>query len=599
MTKKRIIPINYTSKDFNSIKNDLLTYTKKYYPDTFKDYSESSFGSMVLDTVAYVGDQLSFYLDYNANESYLESALEYDNVVNLARQMGFKYEENFQSYGYVELMVSIPSKDSSNEPDLQYVPKLLKNSTFRTTGGVDFTLTDDVDFLNPNTDIIATVLSNDASRADFYTLIMKGRVVSGQSFTSEFTVGNFEKFRTLEIPTDNVGEIVLVVDAEGHEYQEVDYLSQNVVFKNVKNTGPYRDRVPHLLKPFPCPRRFVVERHRGRVKLLFGHGSQEEIKKNNIVDPSDVAVKMHGKNYVSESVFDPSRLTSTDKFGIAPANTTISVTYRINNVLNTNAASKTLTQVSNAKLYFINEQDLDPAKVSKVFESVSVDNENPINGFTTSLTTEEIKRKAYDTYAMQARAVTRQDYKSAVYAMPSKFGSVKRCAIYRDNDDLRKNINLYTISESESGHLETTNIAIKENLKNWLNNVRMITDTIDILDAKILNIGVEFDIMVEDETNKYEILTRCREKIKEDLTSIYPEIGESFYVTDVFKSLKDVRGVLDVIDVRLVNKTGGLYSSVSIDIDQSMSIDGRKLEIPNYYIWEIKYPNSDIRGTIK
>ena len=599
MVEKKIVPIDYTSRDFNSIKTDLLTYVKRYYPETFKDYSQASFGSMVLDTVAYVGDMLSFYVDYNANESFIGSALEYENIINIARQMGFKYEEIVQSHGLVELMVSIPSKTSENAPDLKYIPKLLKGSVFSTTGGVTFTLTEDIDFLDENTDVIGSTLSQDGTRAEFYTLKVKGKVISGQVFTSVVPIGDFERFRSVEIPGQNVGEIVSITDSEGNLYQEVDYLSQNTIFKPVKNTGKYKKSVPHLLKSFPVPRRFITERSRGKTTIIFGYGSESDIKKNHVAEPSDVAVKLHGKNYVASNVFDPSKLTSTEKFGVAPVNTNLTIKYRINNIQNVNASSNTLTQVVDAKLYFSNERELITSKVNAVTDSISINNEEPINGYTTSLTTEEIKRKAYDTYAMQGRAVTKQDYVSAVYAMPGKFGSIKRCAIYRDQDDLRRNINLYVISESSQFSLERTNTAIKQNLRNWLNNVRMITDTIDILDATIINLGIDYDILVENESTKYDTLVKCHEKIKEDLLQIHPEIGEPFYLTEVFKSLKDVPGVLDVIDVRILNKTGLNYSEFSYNIDNNMSLDGRKLEIPPNCIWEIKYPNSDVRGTLK
>jgi hypothetical protein len=599
MAKKNIVPIDYTSRDFNTIKRDLLTYVKRYYPDTYKDFNEASFGSMMLDTVSYVGDMLSFYLDYSANESFLETALEYDNIVKIAKQMGYKYEEVIQSFGYVDLMVSVPSKALDNEPDLNYIPKILKGSTFSTLGGNTFTLTEDVDFLNENTDVIGSILSVDGTRSDFFTLQAKGQVISGQAFQTIISVGDFQRFLKLEIPGDNVGEIISCFDAEGNEFSEVDYLSQNVIFRPIKNTSSNRNVVPHLLKPYPVPRRFIVERERERTFLIFGYGSEADIKKNNIVDPSSVALNMHGKNFVSNNVFDPSKLTSTEKFGVTPVNTTLTINYRVNDFENVNAASRTLRKVIDAKVYFSNQSQLDPEKVDYVRSSVAVDNEEPINGYTSALNTEEIKRKAYDTYALQGRAVTKQDYISAAYAMPSKFGSIKRCSVQRDVDDLKRNINLYIISEDSSGKLQKTNSAIKENLKNWLNNVRMISDTIDILDAFVVNVGIDFDIMVEDESNKYDVLVMCKEKIQEDMLSNYSEIGESLYITDVFKSLKDVPGVLDVIDVRIVNKRGAAYSTFEYDVASNMSLDGRSLEIPYNTVWEVKYPNSDIRGTVK
>ena len=224
MKKKEIVPVNYTAKDFAQIKNELVNYAKKYYPETFKDFNEASFGSLLMDTVAYVGDMLSFYLDYQANESYLETALEYDNIVNLARQSGYKHSTFSQTYGSADFYVLVPSKELENAPDLTYVPILLKDSVFSTTGGSKFTLLEDVNFLDANTDVVGTQLSSDGTRAEYYTLKASGTVVSGNIYRTVINVGSFRKFLKIEIPASNVGEIVSVFDAEGNRYYEVDYL---------------------------------------------------------------------------------------------------------------------------------------------------------------------------------------------------------------------------------------------------------------------------------------------------------------------------------------------------------------------------------------
>ena len=185
------------------------------------------------------------------------------------------------------------------------------------------------------------------------------------------------------------------------------------------------------------------------------------------------------------------------------------------------------------------------------------------------------------------------------YAMPPKFGSIKRCAIFRDDDDLRRNLNMYVISESASGNLQRTNSAIKNNLTTWLNEHRMVSDSIDIFDASIINLGIDYSIIVDDEKNKFDILKQANQAIIDDLLETPPELGEPFYLTDVFKSLKDVDGIVDVVDVRLVNKRGTNYSDFELNIRGAMSSDKRRLLIPFDSIWEIKYPNIDIRGTTR
>ena len=237
--------------------------------------------------------------------------------------------------------------------------------------------------------------------------------------------------------------------------------------------------------------------------------------------------------------------------------------------------------------------------INVIISSIEVANPEAIVGDITLPTTEEIKRRAIDIFAPQSRAVTRKDYIASVYAMPSKFGAIKRCAVYRDSNDLKRNLNIYVVSENQNGTLTKSNTAIKENLKTWLNEVRSIGDTIDILDAKIFNIGLKFEAIGKSDTNKFALMNECVRKIAEDMTTIQAEIGEPFYITDVFKSLKDVEGLLDVVDVRIFQATGDSYSDVTLNINTGMSSDGRYFAMPKDYVWEIKFPYSDIVGVIK
>ena len=239
------------------------------------------------------------------------------------------------------------------------------------------------------------------------------------------------------------------------------------------------------MKAYPVLRRFVTERKGNKLCLVFGYGSESELKDNKIADPSEVSLQVSGKNYVSDNTFDPSSLLTNDKFGVTPVNTSLTISYRSNNVENANAAVGTVTTIANPIVQFRNQQDLDSTKVNYVITNLQVYNEDAINGDITVPTTEEIKIRAAAQFAAQGRAVTLQDYVSAAYAMPQNFGSVKRAAIFRDDDDYRRNMNMYVISESTDGTLEKSNSVLKKNLKTWLNSVRMVNDSIDILDANI------------------------------------------------------------------------------------------------------------------
>ncbi len=594
--KKNKVAIDYTSRDFESIKRDLLGYTKRYYPDTFKDFNEASFGSLLLDTVAYVGDVLSFYVDYSVNESFINSSLEYDNVVKHANELGYKFKNSSISHGTCAFYMLVPAVENSSVPDLRYLGKLIKGTKVSTSGGVVFTLNEDVDFSNPKNEITAVKLENDD--VSFFGVKSYGTVISGELAELTEVVVPYEKFLRVELPGEDITEVVSVTDSDGNTYYEVDYLSQNVVYREIPNMGEHSDTVPSILKPYAVARRFVVEQERDITYLQFGYGSEEEDITNSFTEPSNLILNVHGKNYISNPTLDPAKLTQTDKFGVAPSNTNLYIVYRVNSKDNVNASVRAINKVVDPRVLFKDRSVLDSQKVAKIIKSIEVENEEPITGDITLPSTEEIKRRAIDTFATQNRAVTAQDYKSMVYAMPSKYGSIKRCAIYRDGNDLKKNLNIYLVSETAGGFLENTNSVMIQNVKTWLNRVRMIGDSIDILPVKIFNIGLKFKVMAEDSANKYELLNAFVRSVADELSKINPVLAECFYITGVFKILKDVKGVLDVADVQVLSKTGGLYSRSYLDVSDRTSGDKRYVSVPYDGIWEIKYPFNDIVGVV-
>jgi len=272
MTKKQQ-PINYTSRDFDSIRKDLEDYARRYYSDTYKDFSEASFGSLMLDTVAYVGDILSFYLDYQTNESFLDTAIEYNNVVRLAKQMGFKLNTSPSSYGVLSFYIQIPAQATAVGPDLAYAPVLRAGSTFSSTGGGQYTLLEDVDFATPTNQIVVGTVNTSTGAPTNYVIRAQGRAVSGRTAFHEVEVGAFQRFRRVSLGVRNVAEVLSVVDLEGHQYVEVDHLSQNIVFQAIKNSNSATNTtVRNILKAVPVARRFTVEHEGDNTYLQFGYG---------------------------------------------------------------------------------------------------------------------------------------------------------------------------------------------------------------------------------------------------------------------------------------------------------------------------------------
>ena len=594
---KKIIPIKYTNRDFSSIRESLLEHAKRYYPNTYRDFNEAGFGSLMIDTVSYVGDVLSFYLDYQANESFFETAAEYENVLKLSKFLGFNFNKAPSSYGVCQFFALIPVSPSTGAPDTRYSPTLKAGSTVATPDGVPFTLLDDISFADSVNEVIVAKVNDDTGAPTYFAVKTEGRVVSGELLEHVETVDQFERFLKVVIPGDNVSAIVQVTDSEGHEYFEVEHLSQNFIYKPVTNKNAKNDSVPNILKKMAVPRRFAVEHLDDTTTVQFGYGSESELVSGSIADPANVTLKRHAREYISDTSIDPTKLTSTDKFGVAPANTILSVVYRSNTSDNVNAGSNQINRVVDALVDFDNVASLNEGIRQYVVSSIEVSNEEPIVGDISIPGVEELKVRAMGKFSSQNRAVTRQDYISMAYAMPGHFGAIKRCTIFRDNDSFKRNLNMYVISEDDLGHLVKANNTIKQNLKTWLNGVRMINDTIDLLDAFIINIGVEFDIIIEENANKYEVLRASQVAIEEQFF-MQREMGEPIVVSDLFKALKDVEEIIDVVTVNVVNKSGSPYSSLDYNIKENSSKDGRVIYAPRTAVFELKYPEVDIKGRI-
>ena len=146
MPKNKNVMVKYTSRDFESIKSDLVDYTKRYYPDSYRDFSAASFGSLMLDVVSYTGDILSYYLDYHVNESFLDTSLEFDNIRKHARALGYKFSGTPSSFAVVSLFILCPANIDGTAPDTSYLPILKAGTTFSAAEGANFSLTEDIDF---------------------------------------------------------------------------------------------------------------------------------------------------------------------------------------------------------------------------------------------------------------------------------------------------------------------------------------------------------------------------------------------------------------------------------------------------------------------
>ena len=598
MSKKKKTPIKYTSRDFESIREDIIEHAKRFYPDQWKDFSKSTINSLLVDSVAYVGDVLSFYLDYQANESFLDTSIEFNNVRKHARALGFKYAGASSTYGIVSLFCLVPANSDGTAPDLDYMPVLRKGATFSSANGGNFLLTEDVDFGDLKNEVVAARFDNSSGATTFFAVRTFGQISSGvlSRATVDLTNSAFERFKRVRIGGDDVVEIISVVDTDGNKYYEVDNLSQETVFIETTNRSATADGVTSILKPFSAARRFVVEQDDTGTYLQFGFGS-ETSDEDEIVDPSKVAIQMHGKAYVSNLRFDPSKLVGTTKLGISPSGTKLTIVLKSDNSAASNAAANTVTNIQNAQFRFPSEISLDQTKTSSVIQSLEVTNDEPIVGSTETMTTEELKQRAKGYYSSQNRAVTRQDYESMIYNMPNKFGIIKRVSVLNDPSATNRRTAIYVISEDQDGKLTAAGSALKANMKNWISQYKAMNDVVDIFDTKIVNFGVDYKVTLDNRFKDVNVLGKCNTAISNYFSNqLY--IGEPIYITRLYSILSKVDGVADVKTVSVHQKKGTDYSSVVINFDDALSADGTYINTPKNVIMELKFPFRDIRGTL-
>ena len=593
---KKKIPINYTNREFDGIRNDLEQIAERFYPDTFQDFSEASFGSIVLDSIAYVGDQLSFYLDYNVNEMFLDTSFQLSNVLRHGRIMGYKNQGRPSTFGVASLYIRIPASTVGLGPDTRYLPVLKRGSRFTSQSGLNFVLTSNVDFSDPKNETVVANVDSSTGAPTFFAVKAYGNVVSGFFKRDLIEVGNFERFKLLEVQSANVAEIISVTDSEGNEYFEVENLSQDIIYKEVPNNNFRNENSPSIMKPFLVSRKFITFTERSRTFIQFGSGNPNE--SDVVADPQKVALDLFGKSYVTDTTFDPTKLSKNQNFGIVPTNTSLEVIYRVTNPSNSNTAVGSLTNVSNANFEFENRTSLINSRIEAVISSLEVSNEKPITGDVSLPTAGEVKRRIYDSFGTQNRAVTQIDYENLAYRMPAKFGSIKRCSVQRDPDSQKRNLNMYIVSEDSFGKLILSGDTIKNNLKVWLNQHRMINDTVDIIDPFIINIGVNFVVSSKQGVNKFDLLERCVALIGSKFGQPF-YIGEDINISEMYQEIAKVNGVHEVINVKLVSKVGSNYSGNSININKNLSPDGTKLIIPKNAVVEIKFPDVDIKGQVK
>ncbi len=617
--------VQYLNKDFNTLKAQLINFSKVYYPNTYNDFSEASPGLMLIELASYVGDVLSFYLDNQIQENFLQFAKQKKNLLALAYNFGYIPKITTASTVLLDIYQIIPSTFSSGEyePDFSYSLIIEEGTQVQSNinSSISFYVPEKIDFSKSgsysSTEISIYSLDN-FNNPNFYLLKKQVKAFSGAINTTSFDFNNTERFSTVTITNDNIISIIDAIDSEGNKWYEVPYLAQDTIFEpteNVAQNNPtlsqYNDTVPFLLKLKKVPRRFVSRfKTNNTLELQFGPGVSSGADEEIIPNSDNIGLGLpYGVDKMT-TAFDPSNFLYTQTYGLAPQNITLNINYLVGGGAESNSSSNTLTKKISGNTVFVGS-NLDPVLSTLVLNSLAFDNEFPAIGGGDGDSNEELRLNTLASYPTQLRAITKEDYITRALSLPSKFGTISKAYVNQDlsiqnnfSTDLIATqnpnaISLYILSKDLNNTLSQSNLALKQNLKTYLSQYRMITDAINIKDAFIINIGINFDIIIRPNFNNKAVINNCILALQNYFNVDKWKINQPIVLSNIYTLLDKVDGVQTVENIDIINKSGTSngYSQYSYDI-KGATINNIIYPSLDPSIFEIKFPETDIQGRI-
>ena len=615
--------VKYLNKDFVQFRQNLISFAKQYFPNTYNDFNESSPGMMFIEMASYVGDVLSYYADQQFRESVLSTAQEDANVLMLSQLFGYKPKLNAPAIVTLDVYQLVPSIGTGIDarPDYRYALSIQDNMQVQSESGIKFRTLNQVDFtysssLDP-TEVSVYEIDN-SGNVQYYLLKKQVQAISGEIITTDYTFGDPKPYDKITLPETNVLDIVKVTDDDGNTWYETDYLAQDTIFEDIANIpfndptlSVYRSTVPYILKLRRTARRFVSRvRADYQTELQFGSGVSSDSDEEIIPNPKNVGLGLDYLARTTTSNIDPSNFLYTSTYGLAPNNVTLTVQYTIGGSISDNVPVNTITTINN--IVYNSGNEIYSLDLSFVKSSVAVNNPVPATGGKTRDSIDSIRQNAIANFAAQNRAITREDYISRCYSMPSKYGSIAKAYIIGDtqldtNDrdyprDTVSNplaLNLYVLAYDVNKNLTAPNEAIRENLRTYLSNYRMLTDAINIKTAYVVNIGIEFEVIPTPNSNSNEVLLRCVNKLKQMFDNERMQINGPINISNIVSEIDRLEGVQSVPRLEIVNLTdmNKGYAGNVYDINAATK-NGIVYPSLDPCIFEIKYPNVDIKGRV-
>ena len=625
--------ISYLGRDFAGLRSNLIEFAKTYFPNTYKDFNESAPGTMFLESVAYVGDVLGYYIDATFKESLLPYAEEKNQVYNIAQFMGYTPRLISPSMATVTFSQEVPAMtDDPTQPDYDYALNVKATTRlFAPNFGVEYRLLTDCNFKVDQGDVVKEISQTSTDGTiEYYRLHKKITVVSGYSKKETFTFGSPIKYDRITLSEENVTDIISVTDGDGNTWYEVPFLAQDMVFTEFQNIESNDSSLvqfdatnPYILKRLKTSKRFrTYVRPDKKTEMRFGAGTLVTPDEELIPNPDNVGSNLPGSPSKLGIAFDPNNFTNTRAYGEAPSNTTLEITYAFDGGSKHNVRSGEINSFA-SKIVTSLPSTLDGTKITRVNNSLSVVNDEPSSGGMDVESVEEIKQNAMAFFQAQSRSVTRDDILVRIYALPERYGNIAKAYVVQDEQittqpgeelTFTKNqfgLNLYLLGYNNNRKLTKLNDVTKKNLKVYLDRFRMVTDAYNIKDAYIVNIAIKFDILTKKGYNKNEVLLNAINEVKNYFNIDLWQINQPLVIAEVVAKLIEVEGVVGVetpsdsnplgTNIVIENRydTAKGYSGNVYDLGDPMVIkNGVVYPSRDPAIFELKFPDTDIIGRV-
>ena len=557
----------------------------------------------------------------------------------MAQTFGYKPRLTAPSQVTLDIFQLVPAKGtaSSIEPDYDYALNIPVGARVETSDGVTFRTIQGCDFRYNNTTSsprVTTVFETDSNDSPtFYLLKKQVQAQSGAITSEDFNFTSAKKYSRIKLSNTNIIDIISVVDSDGNNWNEVDSLAQDTVFDEVENNSnndselaQYSDDAPYLLKLKRVSRRFTTYRRPdGKTELRFGAGVSDNADEDIIPNPDNVGSNLPDSPSKIYETFDPSNFLKTKTYGLAPSNTTLSISYQYGGGLQDNVGVDEINKIAGITLE-IDSTNLSQSTLDTVKQSVRISNPEASSGGLGAESVDELRENIKAFFQAQGRAVTKEDYIIRTYALPDKYGNIAKAYIVQDDqlsgtpqssytitqDDVGKPLseiqtripnplalNLYVLGYNSNRKLSIVNDAVKENLKTYLRRFRPITDAINIKNGYIINIGVDYKIITKSNFVQEQVLGLVNERVSEFFNIDNWQINQPIVLSDLGYEISLVDGVASVTDIKIVNKyqTSEGYSGNGYDIDGALK-NGILYPSLDPSIFEVKFPLKDIRGEV-